>query len=223
MTAAEDAIAAGADGIEVDVRLTSDGVPVCLHDFDLHRVAGLPLLVGRMTYDELQRVRLPGGHSVPRLEDVTRLVRGRALLVAELKDDPQSARIASAALRVLSRVGVCGEVVVSSFSETVLDSVRQLDPRVRRGLVTGPQVPAFVGLHRVIDRGHHELHAHVRAVLADHRVADRARQKGLGLRCWTVNRHVDARLLHILGVTAVITDDPAALRKSLDRPMTARR
>lgn len=47
VTAVEAALAAGADGVEVDVRLTRDGVAVCVYDVDLWRVAGVPWLIDR--------------------------------------------------------------------------------------------------------------------------------------------------------------------------------
>lgn len=216
VSSVETALAAGAEGVEVDVRLTADGVAVCLHDPDLLRVAGFPNLVRQMTYDELRGVPLPNGDVVPRLEDVTEVVRGRGLIVVEVKHDPADRRpIAAVVTTVLRKAGLDDGVVFSSFSSRLLDHARRLDPRLRRALVTGPGVPAAAGLHRAVAAGHSELHAHLRTVLADHEIADRARQHGCRLRCWTVNREVDARLLSIAGVTCLITDDPAAMRSAL--------
>jgi glycerophosphoryl diester phosphodiesterase len=59
-------------------------------------------------------------------------------------------------------------------------------------------------------------------VLWDHGVVERADHEGLTVRCWTVNRGLDARLLQIAGVAGVITDDPAALRADISAPTEAR-
>lgn len=64
------ALDAGADGVEVDVQLTADGVAVCFHDDHLERVTGRPGSVRTSTWDQLSRVRLHSGHAVPLLAEV---------------------------------------------------------------------------------------------------------------------------------------------------------
>jgi len=56
MAAFREAIAAGCDGIEFDVRLTRDGVPVIIHDSTLRRTAGLAARVADLTWAELEQV-----------------------------------------------------------------------------------------------------------------------------------------------------------------------
>lgn len=219
------ALAAGADGVEVDVRLTVDDIAVLHHDADLRRVAGSPRRVDRSSYRDLRRVRLPGGHEVAKLDDAISLVPRSRLLVLDLKWEPGAEpAVAAATVRALRRAGRVESVVVSSFSPLVLAAVRDRNPLLRRALITGPGVPAVVALHRVINEGYGELHAEARTVLADHTVAERAAAAGRPLRGWTVNRSVDARLLGIAGVPAVVCDDPGALRRArLDPAPAARR
>lgn len=210
------ALAAGADGVEIDVRVTPDDIAVCSHDADLRRLASSPLTVATSGYGELRRVARAGGVELAKLDDVLALVGGSSLLVLDLKWMPGGAEVVAAAtLRALRRAGRYDAVVISSFSPQVLDAVRQSNPRLRRALITGLRVPAVVALRRVIEGGHHDLHPDARTVLADHGIAERAAVAGHVLRCWTVNRSVDARLLGIAGVPAVISDDPGVLRRSL--------
>lgn len=216
VAAVDAALAAGADGVEVDVRLTADGAAVCLHDPDLRRVASSTGLVHHLTYDELRRMPLAGGHVVPRLEEITEVVRGRGLLVVEVKWNPTDRRpIAAAVVSVLRSARLGDRVVFSSFSSELLAQARRIDPQLCRALVTGPDLPAAGGLSRAVAAGHAELHAHLRTVLADHEIADEAQQRGCRLRCWTVNREVDARLLTVAGVGSFITDDPTTMRSAL--------
>src|SRR4026208_948606 len=56
MAAFRAAIAAGADGIEFDVRLSRDGVPVVIHDSTLRRTGGLPQRIADLTVSELAAV-----------------------------------------------------------------------------------------------------------------------------------------------------------------------
>ena len=62
----------GADAIELDVRISSDGRIVVIHDPDLYRVYGDRRFVSQMTYEEISAVKLPGGESTPELENVLR-------------------------------------------------------------------------------------------------------------------------------------------------------
>src|SRR5689334_10997830 len=67
LDAVETALAGGADGVEIDVRLTADAVPVCVHDPDLARLSGRRLAVARASYARLRTVPLADGHRIPAL------------------------------------------------------------------------------------------------------------------------------------------------------------
>jgi glycerophosphoryl diester phosphodiesterase len=212
------ALDGGADGVEVDVRLTAEGVPVCIHDPDLRRVAWSGRQIAMSTYADLLTVRLPGGQRVPTLAEVVALVANRGLLVLDLKLAANATALAAAVVEVLRRSGRREEVVLSSFAPEVLTALRRCASQLPRALITGGEVPAVVALSRARAAGCTALHPYVRTVLADHGVVERAARQGIVLRCWTVNRPVDARLLDIAGVPAVISDDPACLRRALATP-----
>ena len=65
IAAFREAIAAGADGIEFDVRLTRDGVPVIIHDNSLYRTARLPHRIADLTRSELEQIE-PWSSCVPK-------------------------------------------------------------------------------------------------------------------------------------------------------------
>lgn len=84
----------GADGVEVDVHLTKDGVPVVIHDTDTKRVAGKKLVVKKSTYAELQELDVGSwkgpefaGERIPRLDEVLASMPARKNFFVELKDD----------------------------------------------------------------------------------------------------------------------------------------
>lgn len=73
-------------GIEMDVQMTKDGLPVVFHDFTLERVCGQKGKVCDYTYEELQKFHLcKSKETIPLFEDVLRLVDGRVPLIVELK------------------------------------------------------------------------------------------------------------------------------------------
>ncbi|MGN0995468.1 MAG: glycerophosphodiester phosphodiesterase family protein, partial [Candidatus Ventricola sp.] len=73
-------------GIELDVQLTRDRVPVVFHDESLSRMCGVPGNVRDYTFDELvQFPLLRSAERIPRFEDVLTLVDGRVPLIVEIK------------------------------------------------------------------------------------------------------------------------------------------
>ena len=73
-------------GIELDVQLTKDLVPVVFHDFTLKRVCGVDKKVRELTFDQLQELRLCGSDQrIPSFDQVLRLVKGRVPLIIEYK------------------------------------------------------------------------------------------------------------------------------------------
>jgi glycerophosphoryl diester phosphodiesterase len=81
LAALESAIAGGADLVEVDVRLSADGVPVAAHDPDLTRLAGTNVQVSVLTASELAL------HGIETLETVARKAAGRVPLLLDPKAD----------------------------------------------------------------------------------------------------------------------------------------
>ena len=113
MEAFDAAIRAGI-GIELDVRLTKDGILVVFHDESLKRVCGLDKKIASMSYSELKGIR-PGlsNSGIPLLADVLDMVGGRVPLLIEIKPEGGWKRIT----RVLSQVmsGYAGEYMIQSF------------------------------------------------------------------------------------------------------------
>ena len=208
----------GADGVEVDVRLTSDGIAVCVHDRDLHRVAGNCVEVSRSTLAELRRVQLPGGHLVPTVAEVLETVADRGVVVLDLK--PVGARTHLLLERVAQDLcGVAADaVIVSSGDITAITAAGELLPGRARALICDVTVRlrAAARLARQCDI---DLHPHLRCLLADLPTARGAVDSGQRLRPWTVNDAADLRALDDVGISAVITDDPRSAVTSLGEIM----
>ncbi len=226
LAAVERALRDGADGIEVDVRRTADGVLVCSHDAGLRRTAGLSRDVASMTAAEVAGVRV-SGHPLPNLDEIIDLVGDRGRLVVEMKTSPWPAggasMTAAAVIRRFSRPVPC-DVVVSSFDRLRLRQVREAGLPVRTALLSRPGVPLVVALRRALQDGHAQAHVHVRSLLAPAPFIGRAHQLGLTVTGWTVDRPGQLHLLSAAGVEAAICDEPAAARACLraDRFQQAR-
>lgn len=199
MAAFSAAISEGADGVELDVRATRDGVVVVFHDADLSRLAADPRLIAEVTRADLPTI---GGAPIPTLDEALDLVLGAGLEVnVEIKW-----AAAETAERLARRSAVeAGRILVSSFLAESLEPVRALLPSMRVALLfdhQGPVLPlTFDGLHP-----HHELCTPSRV--------RRWREAGLFVNAWTVNDPSAVASLVEMGIDGLVTDDVPSLREA---------
>lgn len=214
---------AGADGVELDVRLSADDLPVIQHNRRLPDGRDVANIVARSLPD----------HVAP-LAQALRACRGISVNV-EIKHeegDRQAAGVVAALLRRLRRPGPLQvrpppasplpPVLVSSFDDESLAVVRDAAPGVPLGLLIDWRTDPRAGLARAKALGCATLHPFVTQVDAD--LAAAARAEGITLHVWTVNADADLAAMGALGVAAVITDRvTAAVRILRQRPGTGRR
>ena len=212
---------ASADGVEVDLRLSADGVLVLSHDPDLRRVAGSELKVADTSWGELRETADAAGIALGRVEWLLAALAGRPV-VLELKPTPTAEGVAPTAealvevLRVLADAGLPLDVTVSSFSPTLAAAVRQTAPSwVRTALLGRPTDRPSAVLRAALIAGHDAVHPHVGALLAEPGAVRSAHACGVEVVCWTVNRGPVLRRFAGLDLDAVITDVPVAARRAL--------
>lgn len=192
------ALRAGADAVEMDVRLTRDGVPVLLHDPTLERLWGVESAVADTPSD-----RLP--HGVPTLYEALAAVDGcRALVDLTL---PESAAPVLAAVRDAGagdRAYYCGEAFA-------MLAVRDRDPAAEIALTwkTAAPVPPLL-LSELRPRWINLRFGLVRPPLVEW-----ARGEGLLVGAWTVDLRRTMRRLERLGADAVTSNRIAVLREVL--------
>ncbi len=183
-------------GLEFDVRLSSDGVPVLLHDETLQRVQGVPKPVNEVKARALEEL------GVPTLAAVLAAIPHRAFLDVELKD-----RHDRAVVEVLAAGRGPGLVnaVVSSFQTATLERVAGLVPYWPRWLNARDLEPETIktAVELECQAISVEWHAVDAASMARARAAD------LGVAAWTVRRRASADRLARLGVIATCVEAAA--------------
>jgi glycerophosphoryl diester phosphodiesterase len=212
------AAAAGARWVEFDVKLTSDGIAVLMHDETLERttdghgpVARTPLA----TIRTLDAGAWFGGafrhEPVPTLEEAIGEL-GRLGLGANIEIKPCPGRAAATAREVVARVRAAWPAglpppLVSSFEPECLAVVRDQAPELARGLLLKRLAPDWQ--RAAVTLGCVSVHlAHRKASAAA--IAE-VLAAGLALVAWTVNEAVEAARLLAAGAHAVITDRPDGL------------
>lgn len=206
------ALAQGADGIELDVHASRDGVIVVHHDpalrtmdargaVALHEIASLDA-------NTIAATPLAGGHGAPTLDDVLDLVGPRATVYIEVKafgvEDALEATLAR-------HPGV--RVAVHAFDHRIPVAARQRRPTLAIGLLSTSyplDLPGFIGAAQCEAFWQH-------APLIDRPLVQRAHDLGARVVAWTVNDVGQARTLVDLGVDALCTDTPGLLRSALER------
>ena len=126
-------------GIELDIQMSKDGVPVVFHDFTLKRICGAEGKVIDYTFEELQQFSLCGtDQRIPRFEDVLKLVDGRVPLIVEFKIELTDLSICPAADQLLSNYK--GMYCMESFNPLGVFWYR----RHRKSIVRGQLSDAFL-------------------------------------------------------------------------------
>ena len=122
-------------GIELDIHLSADGVPVVFHDNTLTRMCRDSRTPEELTAAQLKDFRLLGTkETIPTLAEVLALVGGRVPLIVELKGESGDTRLADTAMPILENYG--GAYCVESFNPLLVAQYRKLAPHVMRGILT---------------------------------------------------------------------------------------
>lgn len=231
----------GADGVELDVRLASDGIPVVIHDPTLHRTGLCEGLVARMTARELSRKDVGAWFNrkkpwlaldqyaregVPILAEVFSFFAAYsanegALIYVELKTDfaeKSAAELVRSVVRLINDHRLRERVVVVSFNLSAIAEVRRLNPAIRTGALFEPKTDPARLLRKqkmiaaAADCGAEEILLH--RSIAGARAVTLAAKSKLRPVVWTVDDPRWMRRASSLGIHAVITNDPAAMCQS---------
>jgi glycerophosphoryl diester phosphodiesterase len=207
------ALELGADGFELDVTLSADGVPVVIHDDTVDRTTDGSGAVARLTLAQLKQLSAGkkfgpefAGEHVPTLAEVFAAFSQPAIINVELKRDPSPGReLAAKVVALIHEHQVARRVILSSFYYDNLQRIKQLDAALPVGLLYSPAEPLRV-LRAWLNPGvraeaHHPYY----------RLINTLTRRGYGAKrvnVWTVNDEADLRRLLRVRVDGVITDRP---------------
>lgn len=210
LPAFERALAERPGGVELDVHISADGVPLVFHDETTKRLAkgGVNHVIAQTPAQILQALELIDGGSMPTLAAVLDLLAGHLPVNVEIKD----ATALPAVLDVLAAARSI-DVILSSFNAEAMAVAARIAPQWPRAVIHDRDVPealAFAQLDAARAAAWHTC----TPMITPARVAAQA-ALGRPTRVWTINRAEDAQPLVQSGVAAIFTDQPARMRADL--------
>jgi len=189
------AATAGGYGIELDVQLSSDGMPVVFHDRDLDRMTGETGPVALRPAARLAELRLGGSDErIPLLRDVLALVGGRVPLLIEVKSRPETRTVPLCLAVRRALEGYRGPHAVIGFDPRVCRWFAAQSPMTPRGLsFTDGGRPTLAGRIRRRLAFWHARPDFITYDLRDlpNRFASAQRRRGMALVTWTVTSPAD--------------------------------
>jgi glycerophosphoryl diester phosphodiesterase len=232
MAAFREAIAVGADGIEFDVRLTRDGVPVVIHDVTLRRTGGVSYRVADLTWAEIAKVdvgswfavksNLASGsfanETVPSVAELFGLFQSNdAMLYLEMKCDSPSeyGPLAEACCGLINEYSFKKRVMIECFQLPALTIVKETDSEIETVALFEPALsnPSVLSdkilIKKTIDLGADAVALHHR--LARESLVQKAKAAGLHVAVWTVDDPSWIKRARRIGIDALITNNPAVM------------
>lgn len=204
IAAIEDAISQGADGVEIDIQITQDGVPVLLHDPTLTRTHGIKKTVSKISFYELKQ--LTADQPVPSLGEVLELYWKKTYFNIEVK----SKNTGKAVVSLIASDFIKDEedwkyFFISSFKIRELREARRLSDKVQIALIHQRVPFTYFWYHRKLRFsavGFFKQATHPIATIV-------ARRIGVHTYVYTVNRTKGFQIAAREGFDGVITDYPA--------------
>lgn len=205
----EHAIALGCEYVETDVQLSRDGRLVIIHDDTVDRTTNGTGPVADLTFAQLRSLDAGQGRSIPSLQEVLDLARGRVTLLLELKGpftpDP--------AARTVLANHMQEQVLFTSFHFGRIARIPQIDARLQTGAIFADPPPD--ALEQAMALGAISVGIHYTKMTEDFVV--QARRLGLNLRAWNPDEEADIRRMIDLDPTGISSNRPDRVLRLLGR------
>ena len=207
------AIEQGADAVEIDVRMSKDGIPFLFHDYTVNRTTQLNTgqSIENLTFEEIQQLDAGSwfhadyvGEKIPSLVQVLELIYGRTELYLEIKGTTPG--IESRIIELLIEYDMASFTTIMSFNREQLRKVKSMDSNIQTMLL----IPVFVGsISGVIDLPYVDTFGlRFDMIKTNPDYIERIHKADKRVYVWTLNRADDIKYAVSVDVDGIITDDP---------------
>lgn len=220
----QQALQKGADGVELDAKLTVDGHVIVIHDMTVDRTTNGKGRVASFKLEDIRKLDAGSwfnekfrGTQVPKLEEVFELVGKDKLINIELTNysTPRDGLVLKVC-ELIKRHNIHKQIIFSSFLPSNLKIAAQTLPEIPRGLLA---MPGLVGLWArsfgFMFGEYQALHPHISS--ASREQIQRAHRLNRRVHVWTANSPEEITRLKDWGVDGLFTDDPETAVRALGR------
>lgn len=195
----------GVDMIEIDVFKVKSGEIVVFHDETVDRLTNGPGKIEEYNYVDLLQLTLDGGHKIPMLQEVLKLIDNKVALNIELKGGGTADRVNHAMNYYIEKKGWSKDnFVISSFDWDELKEMRKINSDVKIAVLTEDDpidaIPIAKELNAVAINPYFKK--------LDLETADQIKKEELKIYVWTVNEPEDIEAMKDIGVDGIITNYP---------------
>ncbi|MFI3325910.1 MAG: glycerophosphodiester phosphodiesterase [Clostridia bacterium] len=213
------ALEKGADGIELDVQLTSDGEVVVIHDDDVKRTSNGEGLVMTKTFEEIKSLDVGSffsdkfkGAKIPTLIEVLDwMLTNEILLNIEIKTMPRlyNRELVEKTLAMVKSRNLESRIIISSFEHKAIVDSKKIAPEIKT---------AALMTDTILDVGNYCKTHNINCLHPYHAVVDddmmkSCNENGIEVNVWTVNSQKDGDLMEKYNVNSIITNYPNELIK----------
>lgn len=215
LVAFSEAIAVGAEYVELDVQETADGRLVVIHDFNLSRTTNGSGKISDLTLNEIQQFDAGtwkdsgyAGELVPEFSAVIDAVKGKLKINIEIKSDSEDTQIVEKLLKLVNEKDFAEQCFFTSFNWAIIDKVKRLSPSMKAGYLFS-EMPDKSIFEANVDL----FSVHFQLVTAE--FIAKAHAAGKEVHTYTVNETDEMQRLMDCGIDNIITNCPDKLLQYL--------
>jgi glycerophosphoryl diester phosphodiesterase len=199
LIAFEKAIALNSHGIELDVQLSKDGIPIVIHDVTVDRTTTATGFVHEFSATQLHEL------GIPSLKDVFDLVDRRCFINIEIKNNAAAQSVVHLIEEYVKHQNwKYSDFIVSSFDWNELSEITSSNCNILIGIITHNDMEAALLFAKKINA----FSIHPFFELLNNQTVASVQKQGFKVFPWTVNTTEAISLLHSFGVDGIITDFP---------------
>tara|TARA_Y100000296_G_scaffold78915_1_gene102266 strand:- start:65 stop:727 length:663 start_codon:yes stop_codon:yes gene_type:complete len=193
------ALALKCDMIEFDVRKCKSGEIILMHDRRVTRATNGRGFVRNLEYKDLKKLKTNNGYKIPTLDQALQYLKGKCKIIIHIKDKKSYPIIVA----LVEKHKLTKDVILSSYKTRVLKKIKQIDSRIKLGLVSDKRVGLLRNARKL---GCYSVHPHFFARLTKKFI--QKLQKEFKVYVWTVNWKGSIRRLKKKKADGIMSDYP---------------
>ena len=202
LLAIKKAIAIGADGVEIDVRLSKDKELVVIHDDTLDRTTNGKGFVKNLILKELKKLNAGKGEKIPTLQEVINVIKDKIYLIIELKDEGTEKRVVE-----LIKKNKLKKVIMVSFIDQLVKNVKKIDKKIKTGILfKDNQIDPIV-----MAKNADSEFVFPKYKLVNKKFVVKCHKKGIRVAVWNINNLNELKQASKLGLDIICSNRPDIL------------